>query len=182
MTWLERLQRLIPHRDTLQSSSGLRWLTPWLGHPKIWHWSRRGVAMGVAVGVFFGLLIPIAQIPMSAAAAIALRANLPVAAASTFISNPVTFPPIYYAAYKLGAWVTGASEAPVEERASEDVPVEDQSFWSQIGSMGKPLLVGLSTMACLAGLLTYVAIGLFWRWRTAQRWRNRGKARSWKKG
>lgn len=180
MTWLASLQRLIPHRDTLQSSSGLRWLTPWLGHPKLWHWSRRGVAMGVAVGVFFGLLIPIAQIPASAATAIALRANLPVAAASTFISNPVTFPPIYYAAYKLGAWVTGATDAPAEKGTSEDVPAADQSFWLQISRMGKPLLVGLSTMACLAGLLTYLGIGFFWRWRTAQRWRNRAKMRSWK--
>jgi uncharacterized protein (DUF2062 family) len=136
--------------------------------------------LGVAVGVFFGLLIPIAQIPMSAVAAIALRANLPAAAASTFISNPVTFPPIYYAAYKLGALVTGAAALPAEEEIGA-VPASDQSLWFQISRMGKPLLVGLSTMACLVGLLTYVAIGLFWRWRTAQRWRNRGKVRSWKK-
>lgn len=106
-----RLRRLIPKRETLVANRWLRWLTPWLGHPALWHWSRRGVALGVALGIFFGLLIPLAQIPVTAAAAIVLRANLPAAAASTLVTNPVTFGPVYFAAYRLGNWLTGA-EAP----------------------------------------------------------------------
>lgn len=106
-----RLRRLIPKRETLVANRWLRWLTPWLGHPALWHWSRRGVALGVALGIFFGLLIPLAQIPVTAAAAIVLRANLPAAAASTLVTNPVTFGPVYFAAYRLGNWLTRA-EAP----------------------------------------------------------------------
>ncbi|MDD5404664.1 MAG: DUF2062 domain-containing protein [Sulfuricella sp.] len=106
-------RRLIPIREVLLANRWLRWLAPWLGHPKLWHWSRRGVALGVALGVFFGLLIPLAQIPLTAAAVV-LRANLPAAAASTLISNPVTFAPLYYTAYHLGAWVTGETAIPSE--------------------------------------------------------------------
>lgn len=87
MNW----RRLIPGREALLANRWLRWLALWLGHPKLWHWSRRGVALGVALGVFFGLLITLAQIPVTAAATIVLRANLPAVAASTLISNPVTF-------------------------------------------------------------------------------------------
>lgn len=101
MNW----RRLIPSREVLLANRWLRWLAPWLGHPKLWHWSRRGVALGVALGVFFGLLIPLAQIPLTAAAVV-LRANQPAATASTLISNPVTFAPLYYTAYHLGSWVT----------------------------------------------------------------------------
>ena len=70
-----RLLRLIPSREQLQAGRFTRWLAPWLGQRALWHLSRRGVALGMAIGIFFGLLIPIAQIPASAAVAIVLRAN-----------------------------------------------------------------------------------------------------------
>lgn len=170
MNW----RRLIPSREALLANRWLHWLAPWLGHPKLWHWSRRGVALGVALGVFFGLLIPLAQIPVTAAAAVVLRANLPAAAASTLISNPVTFAPLYYAAYQLGAWVTGESTPPVEDEEARNLPEADKTLWQRVSTLGKPLLVGLSIMACLAGALTYLVIDLLWRWRTRARWRRRG--------
>lgn len=72
--------------------------------------------MGLAVGVFFGLLIPIAQIPAAALVALLLRANIPAAVGSTLVTNPITFPPVYYAAYHLGDWLLGSEKnsAPVE--------------------------------------------------------------------
>ena len=101
------LRRLIPTREQLQAGRFTRWLAPFLGHAKLWHWSRRGVAAGVGVGIFFGLLVPIAQIPLSVGAAIVMRANVPAAVSSTLVSNPVTFAPIYYLAYRTGLLVTG---------------------------------------------------------------------------
>ncbi len=161
-------RRLIPNRETLLASRWLRWLAPWLGHPELWHWSRRGVALGVALGVFFGLLIPLAQIPVTAAVAIALRANLPAAAASTLITNPVTFAPLYYGAYRLGSWVTGdTASSPATPGA---VPSETgTTTWQRMAELGKPLIVGLSILAVTAGLATYFLIDLAWRWRSAQR-------------
>lgn len=172
-----RWRRLIPTREALMANRWLAWLVPWLGHPKLWHWSRRGVALGVALGVFFGLLIPLAQIPVTAAAAIVLRANLPAAAASTLITNPVTFAPVYYLAYRLGAWVTGEATPPAAEAAARSKPKDDATLWQRVRALGKPLLVGLAIMACLAGGLAYLAIDLLWRWRTRRRWRRRRKPR-----
>jgi hypothetical protein len=163
----------MPTREKLEASRWLRWLAPWLGHPMLWHWSRRGVALGVALGVFFGLLIPLAQIPITAAAAVVMRANLPAAAASTLITNPVTFGPIYYAAYRLGSWLTGETDPPQEDAETARMTEPDKTFWQRITSLGKPLLVGLLIMASLCGLATYVLIDLLWRWRTGRRWRNR---------
>lgn len=161
-------RRLIPSRETLLASRWLRWLAPWLGHPELWRWSRRSVALGVALGVFFGLLIPLAQIPVTVAVAIVLRANLPAAAASTLISNPVTFGPIYYGAYRLGSWVTGeVAPSPNAARAvSSDAEV---TLWQRIAGLGKPLIVGLSILAAIAGLATYFLIDLAWRLRIEQR-------------
>ena len=83
---IEQLRRLLPTPEAAASNRWLRWLGPALHHPRLWRASRRAVALGAAIGVFFGFLIPIAQIPVSAAVAVALRAHVPSAMAST----PVT--------------------------------------------------------------------------------------------
>lgn len=175
---LKFLRSRIPNREQITRNRWLRWLAPFLGHPRLWHWSRRGVALGVAIGMFFGLLTPIAQIPLSAAASIVLRANIPVAAASTLVTNPVTFAPIYYAAYKLGIWVTGErgsletyAEHPPDFGADPDPQI---GFWQRIGNLGFPLLVGLSITATVAGLASYALISLGWYWHVKyKRWRKR---------
>lgn len=170
---MKRLRTWLPTRERLQASPWLRWLRPFLGHPRLWHWSRRGVALGVALGVFFGLLIPVAQIPLSAAAAIILRANVPAAAASTLVTNPVTFGPIYYGAYQLGLWLDGGEAAP---GLASGMPAhaDDADLMARVRRLGRPLLLGLSIVASLAGLLTYAVITLIWRWQVLSRRRRRG--------
>jgi uncharacterized protein len=101
----ERLRRLMPTPETIAGNRWLRWLGPSVLHPRLWHLSRRGVAMGVAVGVFFAFITPIAQIPLSAALSVLLRANVPAAVVATLVNTPPTFGPVYYAAWKVGSWV-----------------------------------------------------------------------------
>jgi len=72
---IQRLWALVPTRKQLEANSRLRGLAPYLADPKLWHWSRRGIAMGVAIGLFIGFLIPLAQILLAAAAAVFLRAS-----------------------------------------------------------------------------------------------------------
>ena len=174
MSLLERLRARIPTREQISRNRWLAWLAPWLQQPKLWHWSRRGVAMGVALGVFFGLLIPVAQIPLSVAAAVLLRANVPAAVASTLVSNPLTFAPIYYGAYRLGVWVTSEKAPPQDIEVIGTQELENTlSLWQRIAALGKPLVVGLCVTALLMGLLSYGLISLAWRWRTMSKRRGR---------
>jgi uncharacterized protein len=162
----DRLRALIPTREQILGNRWLGFLRPFLTHPQLWRWSRRGVALGVALGVFFGLLIPIAQIPFSAGAAILLRANVPAAAASTLVTNPVTFGPVYYVAYKLGNWISG--EDVVEEPALPEEH-EDISIWERLGQLGLPLIIGLAIMATLFGITSYFLISILWYLRVKAR-------------
>ena len=113
---LDRLRRLMPSHEAVASNRWLKWLGPRVLHPRLFHLSRRGVAAGVAIGVFFAFITPIAQIPLSAAACVVLRANVPVAIVATLVNTPPTFGPVYYAAWKVGSWVlaepTDPSAAP----------------------------------------------------------------------
>jgi uncharacterized protein (DUF2062 family) len=146
-------------------------------HPRLWHFSRRGVAIGVAVGVFFGFLIPIAQIPFAAATSVVLRANVPVAIGSTLVTNPVTFAPVYLFAHHLGASILGeASEtsAPaLKAEESQDAIGWWNQLWDSVQAMGKPLMLGLAIIAVSAGLGSYFLIMLFWRIKTTLNWQRR---------
>ncbi|NTV12229.1 MAG: DUF2062 domain-containing protein, partial [Zoogloea sp.] len=132
-----------------------------LADPKLWHWSRRGVAAGMAIGLFIGLAIPVAQILLAAAVAVVLRANVAVAAAGTLVTNPLTIPPIYYAAYQLGAWATGTP-------APTDFSLADPAvLWDSLGTIGIPLFAGLGIAAGIAAIASYLLISQAWAWRVA---------------
>ena len=160
---LDCLTHLVPTREQLASRRWLRWLGPLLLDPQLWRWSRHGVARGVSIGVFFGLLVPVAQIPLAVITAIALRACVPAAVTSTFVTNPLTFAPVYYAAYRLGVWITADPAAAVEQPtvvASE----EESGLWQSLGDIGWPLFVGLTITATAAALCCHLTIHLAWRW------------------
>lgn len=120
-----KLKRWLPTAASIQNNRWLKWLGPALQHPGVWRLSRKGMALGVAIGLFFGFLAPVAQIPFSATAAVMLRANLPMAVAGTFITNPVTFAPIYYAAYRIGAAIL-REDVVTEEQAPEVIEKLEQ--------------------------------------------------------
>jgi len=184
---LTRLRRLLPSREAINQHRWLRWLGPRLQNPRLWHMSRKGIALGLALGVFFGLLIPIAQIPASATLAVLLRANVPVAVASTLVTNPVTFGPVYYAAYKVGQQLL-QEEAPnteelqtlLERNQAPAAETAQQGWWQQLksipeqlGRIGKPLMLGLALFATVFGLLAYAVVHLLWigkvRWQRHRR-------------
>ena len=178
----ERLQRWLPTREALAAKRWLRWLGPTLNHPRLWHMSRRGIAMGCALGVFFGLLVPIAQMPFAAGAAILLRANVPAAVASTLVTNPVTFGPVYYAAWRFGSSLLGEpalTPPPLPPSADEALPpgVEPPTWLARtgkrLGQVGKPLALGLGLFAIGFGLLVYGLVHLLWVWRVRMKRRQR---------
>ena len=160
---IRRLRALAPSREQLEANPWLRRLAPYLADPKLWCWSRRGVALGVASGLFIGFLIPVTQILLAAAAAVVLRANVPIAAAGTFVTNPFTVPPSYYGAYQLGAWATGTSASAAVSWANP------ASVLESLGSVGLPLFTGLAITASFAAAASYLLISQVWIWHVAAR-------------
>lgn len=173
----KRFHHLLPDSHRLREHRALRWLGPALHHPRLWHVNRRGIAMGVAIGVFFGLLIPVAQIPAAAIVAFLLRANIPAAVGSTLITNPITFAPVYYAAYHLGVWMLGGAAEPVSSATLQHVAEESATgltLWmNRLASVGAPLALGLLTLAVTISLTLYLAVHWAWRIRIVRAWQRR---------
>ena len=151
------LRRLLPSEEELRGSRALRWLGPLLARPWLWRSDRRSLAVGLAVGVFFGLLVPFAQALFAGALVVLLRANLPIAVLATFISNPFTTPAILVGAYFTGAFALGE---PVMEIWSA---LSSQSWLELLSDIGEPLLLGLLLIASISSLLAYAAMHAFWR-------------------
>ncbi|WP_382323926.1 DUF2062 domain-containing protein [Hydrogenophaga sp. UC242_53] len=109
------------------------------------------------------------------------------------MTNPVTFGPVYYGAYRLGKVVLGEPRVTESEamaalervRAEEEKAEGARPTWSQrlargvehLRTAGKPLAVGLAIIATLSGLTVYVLISGLWilktRWERKRRLRER---------
>jgi uncharacterized protein (DUF2062 family) len=168
-------RRLLPHPHAIRDHESLRMLRTRLHDPNLWHLNRHSVSVAMFVGVFVAFIpLPI-QMLIAAAAAIALRCNVALAVALVWITNPLTMPPIYYATYRIGAWMLGARP--------EAARFEPTLHWfeHQMSVIWQPLLLGsLSTglvLASLALVMTRMAwrIGVQLKWQ--QRKRRRGSTR-----
>ncbi|MDP3872331.1 MAG: DUF2062 domain-containing protein [Methyloversatilis sp.] len=165
------LSRWMPTREQLLA---IRWLAPfarYLSDDRLWHADRQSVAKAVSIGLFFGLMIPFAQFLFAIVAAFAMRANLAVSAGCTLITNPFTFPPIYWAAFELGSFVLDrpGSDREVQnieqsaEKIGELATGWLEGFWIWLGAAGMPLVTGLFIMACTGAIVGYLAVHLLWR-------------------
>lgn len=132
-------------KSKLASSKWLSWV---VHRHELWVWKRHNVALGAAIGVSMGLLIPIAQILASAILAFIFRANIGVAAISTLITNPLTFAPIYYAAFKVGDSLTNSLE------------LGETGVLGWLSSVGLPLVTGLAIFSVIGFFITYGIIFL----------------------
>ena len=166
---MRRLKRWLPSAEAVQRNRWLRWMGPRLTHPKLWGFNRRAVARGMAIGVFFAFIVPLAQAPAAGATAILLRSNLPVALVSTLVSNPVTYAPIYYAAYRVGnalipRSLAAAMQTPAGAQIADGIAT---------AHFGKSLILGLTLFAVVGALLAYFATHWIWRWQVSRRWKQR---------
>jgi hypothetical protein len=112
-----------------------------------------------------------------------------MAVASTLVTNPVTFGPVYYGAYRLGKWVLGEEDVSEKKAVkilekAEALPAEKESWtermraWvTYLGTVGKPLVVGLAIVATASGLFIYFLTSALWvlktRWTRNRRLRER---------
>ena len=95
--------------------------------------------------------------------AIPVRANVAIAGAFTLVVNPITIPPMYYAAYRIGSWelhhdALGPDPAAAQEASSE---LARMLFWLHHAS--GPIALGILTIALSAAAGGYVVSALAWR-------------------
>tara|TARA_Y100001970_G_C14259761_1_gene879073 strand:- start:22884 stop:23339 length:456 start_codon:yes stop_codon:yes gene_type:complete len=131
----------------------------------IWHQNdspsrrARGIAVGVFSGCFpfFGL-----QTIMGVFLASIFKGNLFLAAVGTWISNPLTYVPLYLLNYKIGNYLMGARTDPLQIKDSTF-----QDIWGQGWFISSRLIIGSACvgfiMSLIIGIITYNLFKLYYR-------------------
>lgn len=168
------ITRHIPTRETIDDYRLLRPFAPHLRHPSLWRLNRRSVPRGVAVGLFVAVIIPFMHTIIAALLAIPTRANVAVAAVFTLVVNPLTIPPMYYAAYRIGSWELHHEGPLVNPAAAERFSGELSRALFWIHHASGPIALGILTMAVVLAIVGYLAASFAWRIWSVSRWRSRG--------
>ena len=175
----ERIGRFVhrhaPSREEVLQS---RWLKPFgsrIRQSDLWRFTRRSVPRGVAVGLFVGifLMVPGLQIVGAALASAPLRANIPIAAAMTFLSNPATTPFFLVAAISTGNRLGyHADLAAYNQLWSSHAGIGRWANW--LWSDAAPALIsGLAVIGLAFAFAGYCVSLVGWRLWIARKWRQR---------
>jgi len=162
----------MPTRDEMAEN---RWLAP-IAHrflsPELWRFTRRSVPRGVALGLFAAFIVPVGQIFLSAFIALPARANVPIAALMTFVTNPFTLPFWLFVANKVGGFVL-MMDAAAGGRAQDELL---STRWESVGWFIETAGVtafGFGVLSLTSATVGYFLSGLVWRWIIARRWSRR---------
>jgi uncharacterized protein (DUF2062 family) len=171
------LRRHVPTRETIHQNRLLRPFAPHLTHSSLWRFNRRSVPRGVALGLFVAVIIPVMHTAIAAVLAIPTRANVAVAAAFTLVVNPLTIPPIYYAAYRIGSWELHHDGRLVNPAAAARVSSELSRILFWVHQASGPIALGVLTIAFAAAAIGYAGSALSWRFLARSRYRRRRRLR-----
>ena len=169
--------RHAPSRDEVLDSV---WLKPFgqrIRKSDLWRLTRRSVPRGVAIGLFVGifLLVPGLQIVGAAMVCMPLRGNVPIAAAMTFLTNPLTTPFVLLASINVGNSLGyHANMATFEQLISTHASVRRWLEWL-FSDAAPAVLTGLAIIAAVAAFAGYWVSLVGWRWWVARKWRQRGQ-------
>ncbi len=152
-----------PTREKLEQN---RWIRPFAHRvlkPDLWRFNRRSVPRGIALGLFTGIAIPFAHSPVAALAAVVVRANVPVAIATTWTSNPLTWALIFPAAIAISNTL-GFHVDMTTFRAllHSDASLGQWAGWL-LSKAAPALMLGLLVEATIVASVGYGAAALGWR-------------------
>tara|TARA_R110002096_G_scaffold269820_10_gene463716 strand:+ start:13496 stop:14008 length:513 start_codon:yes stop_codon:yes gene_type:complete len=158
------IKKYFPSPKAIKEHKHLKVFGDLLHDQNLWHLNRRSFAGAIAAGLFIAFIPLPAQMVIAAAVAIIIRVNLPVAVATVWITNPITMPPMFYAAFWVGSLLL-------------DVPASTQAFefsfdalLSSLGHNWKPFVLGCFVLGTTSSVLGYLSARAIWRWLIIKKW------------
>lgn len=117
--------------------------------------SPEAIARGAAAGAFAGSFPLMGlQIIIGVAIAAMIRGNKAIAAASTWISNPLTYVPLFLLNFHVGRWL-------LRQPTTTELPISSSSWsWDALMSMGLSVVASLMVGSFMVGLVMS-ALGYF---------------------
>lgn len=165
------ISRYLPNPQKLREHPALRPLGKWLQNPEIWHLHRRSVSGACFIGLFVAYLPVPMHMLIVGALAVAMRCNLPLSLALVWVANPLTIPPMFFFAYKLGALLLNT------ELVVTTVRLDLEWLTEQLDQIWRPLLLGSLVCGWVSGITAFALVRIAWRIDVSRRWRARRRSR-----
>ena len=123
----------------------------------LWIPCRDTVATGMAIGLFFSLMmIPFQSLP-AALLAMRAKANVPFAMAACWLSNPFTSGPIIFGQFALGHWLRNTLGVPMPHFLTNV-----QFHVEHVGTLNAAsFILGMIVSGVIVALLAYPTVHLF---------------------
>ncbi|MGB7374833.1 DUF2062 domain-containing protein [Pontixanthobacter sp.] len=179
-TWLaDTIRKYTPSREEMARNKYLAPIAHRFLTPELWRFTRRSVPRGVALGIFSGFIIPVGQIFLAAFLALPARANVPLSALVTFITNPFTFPFWAVIANRLGAFLLKFDKDTMGGAAEVEMASGRWSWLVELfADAGVTVLVtifGFIVLAVVGAAIGYLVSSFSWRFIVAAKRKRRLK-------
>ena len=171
MRFFRRLRRKLPKKHEIQNQPSLSMFRGFWKRPELWAMNRISLAKGVSIGLFCAFLPMPFEMVVAAFLAIMLGGNLLFASALVWISNPLTWIPIYTPCYLLGAKILQLDPIHINEFTS-------LSNLLQLGYHYAALWTGCLIFGIVISFSTYFIISFAWRRQVKSEWDERRQKRS----
>lgn len=137
-------------------SPARRWLAAKVFQRELWRPCRRAGSLGVGIGLAVAMLPPIPiQMVLAAFVGVLCRANIPLAVAAVWVSNPLTIAPILYLQRQIGRWLLPTSDG-----------IYDAGLGLGLETI-RSVTFGVVVTATVSGLLGFALV--YWIWGLFQR-------------
>jgi uncharacterized protein (DUF2062 family) len=166
------LHRNMPKREELENN---RFVAPFARRQELWRFTRRSVPRGVAIGLLVGIfaLIPGIQIVGAALMCVPFRGNIPIAAAMTFLSNPLTTPLILIASAYIGNRLGfHADVSTLMAMVDDGASLSEWAYW-MLSDAAPALIIGLFIISVVSAAVGYLISSFGWRWWVAHKRRTK---------
>lgn len=162
-TWaMDVIRRNTPTREEMAQNKYLAPIAHRFLSPELWRFTRRSVPRGVALGLFAAFIIPIGQIFLAAFLALPSRANVPLAALVTFVTNPFTLPFWLVVANKVGNF-TLRLDAGGPALANAESGAGAWAMLIDLFQMAGATAFGFIVLATLTPVIGWMLSGWVWR-------------------
>lgn len=177
----KRLKDLLPTPEKILESRTLKLFAPHLADPRLWHFNRHSLNKAVYIGVLSAFFPLPGQMLLALIGALIFRANVPMALGLTWITNPITTLPIFYAGYYIGAKIL---DLPMISLRIIGRMISDFSLWI-ISDGANPFItykgtisitafcLGLTILAIISSIICGLTFKALWRYKTVSSWQKR---------
>jgi len=158
------LKRKMPTRAGMERNKFLKPIAHRFLRSELWRFTRRSVPRGVALGMLAAFLIPVGQIFAAVFLALPVRANVPIAAITTFITNPLTYPFWIAAANQVGKFVLQIDAMTAGQPINTHMQSEFGQWLTWLVREAGVTAFGFLLFAIVFAAIGYLISSFGWRW------------------